>query len=116
MASFEEDIQVGTDFRSGESFSILATQEFIVAPPSASVTRVVLTIPVTVDRNSTATRINEAGKLELVAPNTPRFSFDPQTLQPLDLLIEPAVANLVFGDMATDWAKNKVTLEGIDNK
>jgi hypothetical protein len=57
----ELENQVGTDVRSGESFSILATQEYIVAPPLASVTKAVLTIPVSIVRNSTATRINEAG-------------------------------------------------------
>jgi hypothetical protein len=113
VAFFEEDIQVGTDVRSGESFSILATQEYIVAPPSTGVTKAILTISVTVNRNGTATRINEIGQLEIVAPNTPRFSFEPQTLQPLGLLIKHAVTNFASGDMATDWAKEKVALEGI---
>ena len=114
MAFFNElEDHVGTDIRSGESFSILATQEYIVAPPSAGVTKVVLNIIVTVDGNSPATRNIEAEQLELVAPNTPRFNFDPVTLVPLGLLIEPAATNLVSGDMATDWARDKITLEQI---
>ena len=79
-------------------FLILATQECIVAL-FPSVTKVVLTIPVTVNRNSTATRINEAGQLELVAPSTPRYNFDPVTLQPLGLLVEPVVTIIIIGDM-----------------
>ena len=92
-------------------FSLLATQEYIVATPAASVTKVVLTIPVTVDRNSTATRINEAGQLELVAPNTPRYNFDPVTLQPLGLLIEPVVTNKITGDMVGVWTKQNIEFE-----
>jgi hypothetical protein len=102
VAFFDElENQVGTDVRSGESFSILAMQEYIVAPPSASVTKAVLTIPVTFDRNSMAIRINETGQLELVAPNTPRYNFDPVTLEPLGLLIEPVETNLVSGDVSS---------------
>ncbi len=102
MAFFEEGIQVGADIRSGESFSILVTKEYIVAPPSVGVTKAVLTIPVTVDRNSPATRIDETGQLELLAPNTPRFNYDPVTLEPLGLMIEPATTNLISGDMVVN--------------
>ena len=94
MTFFDElENQVGTDVRSGEYFSLLATQEYIITPLSASVPNAGLIIPVSVDKNSTATRINDTGQLELVAPNTPRYNFDPVTLQPLGLLIEPAVCN-----------------------
>jgi hypothetical protein len=67
----------------------------------ASVTKAIFGLPVTVDRNISATRINEAGQLEIVEPNMPRFNFDPVTFQPLGLLVEPAAINLVSGDMAT---------------
>ena len=57
MSFFDElENHVGTDVRSEESFSIMATQEYIVAPPLASVTKALLTIPVSIDRNSTATK------------------------------------------------------------
>ncbi len=94
----------------------MATQEYIVAPPSAGVTKAVLTIPVTVDKNSPVTRINETGQLELVALNTPRFNFDPVTLEPQGLSVEPAVTNLVYGDIATDLAKDKESQEQIDHQ
>jgi hypothetical protein len=69
---------------------------------------------VTVDRNSTASRINEAGQLELVAPNTPRYNFDPVTLQPLGLLVEPAVTNRITGDMVAAWTKQNIEFEESD--
>ena len=67
-----------------------------------------------VDRNSTATLINEAGQLELVAPNTPRFNYDPVTLEPLGLLIEPAVTNIIFGDVVVDLTKQSIAFEESD--
>jgi hypothetical protein len=65
------------------------------------VTKVILSIPVTIDRNSTAIRIDEAGLLEIVAPDKPRFYFDLVTFQPQGLLIESAAANCINGEMAT---------------
>ena len=98
MAFFDElENQVGTDVLSEESFNLLAAQEYTVTPPSASVIKVVLAIPVSIDRNSTATRINEAGQLEIVAPNTPRYNFDPATLRPLRQMMEPVVTNRISG-------------------
>ena len=74
MAFFDElENQVETDVRSRESFSLLTTQKYNITPLSVGITKIVLTIPVSVDRNNTATRINEAGQLELVAPSTPRY-------------------------------------------
>jgi hypothetical protein len=56
----ESDAQVGTTVRTGESFSLLKTREYDVAP-SVSVAKAVISFQVTVDRNSTVTRINKAG-------------------------------------------------------
>jgi hypothetical protein len=99
----------------GENFGFLETRDYDVVAPSASVTKAILSIPVTVDRNTSALRINEDGQLESVGSNIPRFNFDPVTFQPLGLLVEPAATNFVSGDMATvAWSKDKVALEEID--
>lgn len=49
----------------------------------------------TFTRASTATRINASGLLETVAANTPRFDFDPVTLECKGLLIEEGRTNLL---------------------
>lgn len=57
-------------------------------------------------RASTGTRINSVGMLEVVGNDQPRFDYDPQTLDPRGLLVEPASTNLVHGSEPnfTDWA------------
>ena len=60
------------------------------------------------------TRINEAGQLELVAPNTSCYNFDPVTLEPLGLLIEPAVTNRISSDMVETWTKKSIEFEESD--
>jgi len=45
--------------------------------------------------DSIATRASELGFMESVPPNTPRFNYDPVTLEPLGLLIEPEAENLI---------------------
>jgi hypothetical protein len=61
---------------------------------------------VVLSRASTGTRINSVGVLEVVGNNQPRFDYDPQTLAPRGLLVEPASTNLVHGSEPnlTDWA------------
>ena len=59
-------------------------------------------------RASTATRINEAGRLETVAANVPRFDYDAATLDPRGLLLESAGANPDASARAPD--NTKVTL------
>ena len=49
----------------------------------------------TFTRASTATRINASGLLETVAADTPRFDFDPVTLECKGLLIEEGRTNLL---------------------
>ena len=61
---------------------------------------------VALSRGSSGTRINSVGALEVVGNNQPRFDYDPQTLAPRGLLVEPASTNLVHGSEPnlTDWA------------
>lgn len=44
-------------------------------------------------RNSSGTRTNAAGLIELVAPNIPRINYDPENGQLLGYLLEPASTN-----------------------
>jgi hypothetical protein len=46
-------------------------------------------------RSTSATRVNSQGLLEYVPVNTPRFDFDPITLQPKGLLMEPLNYNIL---------------------
>ena len=65
---------------------------------ASSVVKAVLTIskiPLNVDRKSAATRVNDLGLIESVPPNTRRYTYDPVTLEPLGLLIEPEAENLI---------------------
>ncbi len=87
----EEDLEIGVNVRTGESFSLAQIREFAVNP-GATVSKAVLgisKIPLNVARNSVATYVNEQGLIEVVKANTPRFNYDPVTLAPLGLLIEP---------------------------
>jgi hypothetical protein len=52
-------------------------------------------IPLNIAKDSIATRVSDQGKIEVVPPSTPRFNYDPVTLQPLGLLIEPEAVNLI---------------------
>lgn len=49
---------------------------------------------ITVSRASTATRVNPAGLVEVVAANTARLDYDPVTLLPRGLLVEDTRTNL----------------------
>ncbi|WNO06043.1 phage head spike fiber domain-containing protein [Rhodoferax mekongensis] len=71
--------------------------------------RVTFTRP---DATSCATRFNAQGLLQVLAPNSPRFDYDPATLQPSGLLIEESRTNLFIDsrDMTTaSWSKTDVT-------
>ena len=95
--SEQEDIENGVNDQNGGSFVVGDVREFHVSPTS-SVSKVVLTItkvPLIVARDSIATRVNELGFTEIVPPNTHRFTHDPVTLEPLGLLIEPEVNNVI---------------------
>ncbi len=109
----ERDAHAGTDVREGETFALLETREYDVAP-TASVTKAFISFEVTIDRNITALRINEDGQLEVVPPNTARYTYDPVTLEPLGLLVEPAATNLISGDMVVNWSKDKIAFEETD--
>jgi predicted secreted protein len=58
--------------------------------------------------NATATCVNSAGYLEIVAANTPRFNYDPVTLVCKGLLIEEQRTNLVATskDYSIGWVQN----------
>jgi hypothetical protein len=102
-----EDLEIGADTHSGKSFSLGEVREFQVSP-AASVSKVVLAItkiPLNVARDSTATRVNAHGVIEVVPPNTPRFNYDPVTLEPLGLLIEPQAENLISTSNISIWLK-----------
>ena len=99
----QEDMEIGADVQSGETFSIGEFREFPVEP-AASVSKAVLSIskiPLSVARDSIATRVNELGLIETVPANTARYHYDPVTLAPLGLLIEPEAENLIVtGDIS----------------
>ena len=107
-----EDVEIGVDVRSAETFSTGQIREFS-ASPSESVSKAVLSvskIPLSVVRDSIATRVNEAGFIEVVPANTPRFNYDPTTLAPLGLLIEPEAENLIAIADITQWTKTRVAV------
>jgi hypothetical protein len=56
--------------------------------------------------------VNEQGVIEVVPPNTPRFNYDPVTLAPLGLLMEPEAENMIdTGDITkSPWSRTRVTV------
>lgn len=64
----------------------------------------------TFTRSGTATRVNNAKKIEVVAADTPRFDYDPVTGVLRGLLIEPGVTNLwkSSGDLRASLDGNPV--------
>lgn len=67
----------------------------------------------TFTRSTTGTFINASGLVASAAINTPRFDYDPTTLQPRGLLIEGSASNLLFwsesfasSGAASNWAYN----------
>ena len=68
---------------------------------------------ITFTRASGATRINSAGLIETVASNSPRFDYNPVTLQPRGLLIEEQRTNLLTYSEQFDnaaWSKTNATV------
>ncbi len=55
-------------------------------------------------RAGVATRVNSSGLIENVAANTPRFDYDPVTLQPKGLLIEESRTNVLTYSERIDTA------------
>jgi hypothetical protein len=102
------------DDQNGGSYLVGEVRKFPVTP-TASVSKDVLTItkvPLNVARDSIATRINELGFIESVPPNTPRFTYDPLTLEPLGLLIEPEAENLITQSDITSsqWTRSRLAV------
>jgi hypothetical protein len=110
--SDEEDFEIGIDETTSETISIGEIREISVNF-SSSVVKAVLTItkiPLKIARDSVATRVNDLGLIESVPPNTPRYTYDPATLEPLGLLIEPEAENLIATGDITEWPKTRVTV------
>jgi hypothetical protein len=62
---------------------------------------------------NTATRVNPSGFIETIAANTPRFNYNPTTLQPQGLLIEETRSNLFLqssGFSTGSWTRPGVTV------
>ncbi len=96
-----------------DHFHSARLESFRLAQSTASVSKVVLTItkvPLNVARDSIATRINEIGFIEIVPPNTPRFTYDPVTLEPLGLLSEPEAENMITESDITKFTRFRVTV------
>lgn len=53
----------------------------------------------TFTRTSTGTRFNSSGAMESVVSGSPRFDYDPNTLAPLGLLMEPQRTNLLLNSL-----------------
>ncbi|WP_413288313.1 hypothetical protein [Bdellovibrio sp. HCB337] len=68
----------------------------------------------TFTRASTATYINSSGLIQTAAINTPRFSYDPTTLQPEGLLMEASATNMISCseniDKTTCWDANTTAM------
>ena len=81
--------------------------------PAASVSKAILGIPkvaLNVARDIIATCVNEQGFIEVVPPNTPRFTHDPVTFAPVGLLLETEAENLITQSDITQWTKFRVTV------
>ena len=79
-----EDLEIGADIRSGESFSLGKVRGFPVSP-AASVSKAVLTmtkVPLVLVRASPSTRVNDLGLIEKVPQNVAKYHYDPVTLAP----------------------------------
>jgi hypothetical protein len=60
-------------------------------------------------RGSSASFINSQGKLQIVSANQARFAYDPTTLQPKGLMLEPPTTNLL------NWSESFATSGGCNN-
>jgi hypothetical protein len=63
-----------------------------------------------VARDSIATKINDLGLVKSVPANTARYHYDPVTLAPLRLLIEPEAKNIIATGNISLWQQNRVTV------
>jgi hypothetical protein len=65
----------------------------------------------TFTRSTTGTFTNASGLVASAAINTPRFDYDPSTLQPRGLLIEGSASNLwTYSQDQSQWAVSNVTV------
>ncbi len=107
-----EDLQIGVDARSGESFLLGKVREFPVSP-AASISEVVLTItkvPLVLVRDSPPTRVNDLGLIEKDPPNVAKYHCDPVSLAPPGLLSEAEAENLIATGDISLWQQNRVSV------
>ena len=107
-----DDIQIANDVKNAQVFNDYETKEFAIGTISG-VSKAVLSIPVKVTRASTATIVNSSGRIQIVPLNTPRYNYDPITLELEGLLTEESSTNLVLKSMdltASDWTKVGVSV------
>ena len=90
------DIEVGSDTRTSETFTSNKSREFYIA--ASSVRKVILRIDNVPEiiRPTIATFVNSTGLVEISPLNAFRIDHDPITLGPRGLLIEEIWNNLVF--------------------
>jgi hypothetical protein len=108
-----DDIKITTDIRTDQTFNDYETKEFVTGPISG-VSKAVLSIPVKVIRASTATIVNSYGLIQTVPQNTPRYDYDPITLELKGLLTEESSTNLVLNStdlLINSWTKGRVSIE-----
>ena len=100
-----EDLEIGADIRSGQSFLFGEVREFPVSP-AASVSKAALTItkvPLVPVWDSPSTRVNDLVLIEKVHANTARYHYDSVSFAPLGILIEPEAENLISTEDISLW-------------
>ncbi len=98
-----ENLAIGVDTRSGESFSLGEVREFPISPAAlvSKAVQAITKVPLVLIRDSVATRASDLGLIELVPANTPIYTYDPVTLAPFGLLIVAITENLIdTGDIS----------------
>ncbi len=106
---------MGADVRSGESFSLGQIREFPFSLVE-SVSKVVLRItkiPLNVVRDNIATRVSDLGQIQVVPPNTRRFTYDPVTLASFGLILAPEGKCLITISNIALWSRTRVTVTTI---
>ena len=100
--NFEELINRVYDFRLNTNTNTSTDISYKTEPTiKLDFTSGTLDSRVSLTRTTTATRVNSSGLIETVAINTPRFEYNPVTLELKGLLVEGQRVNLMFPSSAT---------------